>query len=185
MAAAVTWRLRQVWLVLVLVCTVCSAVRAVPGYAQEIDEIRFINLQAAYLYNIAKLIKWPNLDNQEAFVMCLPDDANDTLYQSLQTGVDKRRIQDKPIVVKRTHTLGGCHLVYLVGKLDALASESQSHLQDAYMLRIAAPTVEDNPYALVSMVLEEGRIALYINGNELSRSELTINPALLSIARPR
>lgn len=182
MANALTGRLRHVWLAVLLVGAV---LRAFPGYAQEIDEVRFINLQAAYLYNIAKLIKWPNLESQEAFNMCLPDGANDTLYQSLQTGVDKRRIQDKPIVVKRTRSLSGCHLVYLVGQLDSLTSDAQSHLQDAYMLRIASPTVEDNPYALVSLVLEEGRIALYINGNELSRSELTINPALLSIARPR
>jgi hypothetical protein len=163
--------------------------------SQPIDEHRFLNLQAAYIYNITKFVQWPDLQAAERFEICLLGSGMESLKQSLSVGVSERRIQDKQIDViwlndpQQTQEIGAaerrvCHLVYLAD-IPELDWESTELFSDNQVLRIQAPGSDSSGRALVDLVLEKGKIALYLNGEELARSSLSVSPALLNIAKRR
>ena len=169
--------------------------------AQTPDSARYLNLQAAYIFNIAKFVDWPSLGASETFNICLLGEKLQPLYNVLAQGTKERKLKARNVKVlliqseneeeqKATITASRvrpdeCQILYMGA--DPGLPEYRGSVDHAgkRVLRISSPEEAYSKYALVDLVLVDGKIALYINKPELAGLDLEINPALLSVAKLR
>lgn len=169
--------------------------------AQSPESARYLNLQAAYIFNIAKFVDWPALGAAETFNICLLGEKLQPLHGVLVSGTKDRKLKERDVKVllikrgndsenntKRSTSGEGateCQILYMAA--DPGLPEYRGSVDNAgkRVLRISSPEEAYSKYALVDLVLVNGKIALYINKPELAGLDLEINPALLSVAKIR
>lgn len=160
-----------------------------------LDQQKFIGVQAAYIFNLARFVQWPEL-NGNSFQICLIGEVQQKLTSQLQQGTKDKTIQSLPVTVlalnpagltlaEAEHQLQQCQVLYLTDDPAKSDWDALPKLQQPQILRIASPQVNAQRFSQVDLVFEEGRILLYLNRDSLQQSGLTVNPALLSIARQR
>lgn len=160
--------------------------------AQEIDEAKALNVRAAYLFNFAKFIEWPDdafEDEKMPFVIGALGD--DPFGKRLDATVKEKKIAQREVKTlrlswsKRTDRakVKDCHIPYI--------SNSERH-----RLREIFAALENQPVLLVSdiggfasdggmigFVLEKQRIVFEINRDALEHAELKASAKLLRLAR--
>jgi len=147
------------------------------------DDKQYVMLQAAYLYNIARYISWPEQQQDQPFRVCLFGEQSDTQKQLFTDAFHQRTLGKRNIEVHRlaaNHQQPSCQLVYLTSpvtsSLPPIASEPDT-------LRIAAPGVLMSPSVLFGLTVESGRLIIYYNAAANSEFSQPINTALLRITR--
>src|SRR5688572_23585008 len=96
---------RPTFFVILLSCVACTTFSV---RAQNSDE----ELRAAYIYNFAKYIRWPN-DNPNFIIGVYGNDKNSEL--ALQTTLKGKKIAGKDIVIKTiedNQTIASCNILY-------------------------------------------------------------------------
>ncbi len=160
--------------------------------AQSVDEAKALKVKAAYLYNFAKFIEWPDQaseDDQAPFVIGVLGE--DPFGRILDDTVKGKKIAKRPIEIRRLRwskqedraKLERCHILYI--------SESERHRTDHII-----SVLEERPLLIVSdihefahsggmigFVLEKGRIVFEINREALERARLKASSKLLKLAR--
>lgn len=137
-------------------------------------------LQAAYMYNFAKYISWP--EERAEFVIGIFGDAE--IMQGLVTTLKGKKVRSKPIVLKKVTTLEevlGCNIIYL----SESHSKSLSNLTDAIDNKsILIVTEEDlvRKGATISFLVEEDRLKFKVNVKILKQVGLVANEGLLNLA---
>lgn len=183
---------RQVlWLLLSVGLTLSGRGSAEPA----VDQQKFVGVQAAYIFNLARFVEWPPMHGS-SFQICLLGEAQQVLARQLQLGTKDKKIQTLPIdilVVDPAETtveiaaehFNQCRVLYLADDPDSSNWKFLPQLNQPHILRIGSPKLGSNRYSQVDLVFEKGRILLYLNSESLLHSGLQVNPALLSIARQR
>jgi hypothetical protein len=164
--------------------------------AQPTDLSAYNRLQAAYIFKIANYVAWPNDQSFSDFSICVVED-DSALSLFLRDAIGKRKIGKRDIQVislttsefySAAESLGlQCQMVYLNQEVspEALAPKLKQMEAKPAILWVASPNITTLPGVLFDLVVENGRIVIYINKVELSQSGLSISAALLSVARPR
>jgi len=174
---------------------VYAGLGAARAEATELDAQKFATVQAAYIYNLARFVQWPQ-QPAGTFHICLLGQVQQLLLQQLQKGVKGKTIHALPVkidVITQAALqadpaglrLQHCQVLYLTQDPDDHGFASLPQLSAQHILRIASPELRQNSYSQVDLVLENDRIQLYLNGQSLQQSGLQVSPALLSIARQR
>lgn len=137
-------------------------------------------LQAAYMYNFAKYIKWPQ--EKQKFIIGVFGDAE--IMDGLQTTLKEKKIGGKEVVLKKitsTEELAECHIIYL--------PESNSKSLSLLINTIAGKSVlvvteEDliRKGATISFVVEDDKLRFKLKQSALSKAGLVASEGLLRLA---
>jgi len=147
------------------------------------DDKKYVVLQAAYLFNIAKFISWPAQQQEQPFRVCLIGEQSNSLEPLFREAFHQRLLEKRKIEVHRwanNDPMLDCQLVYFTStpptSLPAIATKAET-------LRIAAPGVLINNSVLFGLSVESGRIIINYHAAANGDFRLPINTALLRITR--
>lgn len=140
-------------------------------------------VEAAYLYNFGKFVRWPGVPAQQPLAICIAgDDAMSQVAARLTTG---ESIDGRPLEVKRLDgpaEAAGCSILFVGG--------SERERQDEYLAGVAGKpvlTVGDGPDFLVhggmiQFQLTRRHVRFSVNLNAARHSSLQLSSELLKVA---
>jgi hypothetical protein len=159
--------------------------------AQEDDESaanREHKIKAAYLYQFGRYVDWPAkafADSNAPFVIGVME--QDPLIPDLQEIAKIKKIQDRPIKIKRFSSAAdvqACNILYLS---DSLPAETQAEVikrvagKGVLLVGDSAGFIDGGGVA--RFAVEENRIRVIIARKAAEREGLTISAKLLQVAR--
>lgn len=141
---------------------------------------QFKQLQAAWIYNIARFIDYPPAQKTQPLRICLMGNDAESIGAMLRQGVAGRQIQQRAIEVSSggNNELTSCQLIYLTAGASAASSSSQQ------LLYISGPDHSVDRGSLFALRLQGNKLELLLNKQILQQSDVRINPSLLRLARP-
>ncbi len=160
--------------------------------AQEVDEAKALKVKAAYLYNFAKFIEWPDdaLGDEEApFVIGVLGD--DPFGQILDTTVKAKTIATRPVKIRRLlwskqedrAEVKSCQILYISNSERSRLKEIFAALEDQPILLVADIAGFASDGGMIGFVLEKQRIIFEINRESLGQAKLKASAKLLKLAR--
>jgi hypothetical protein len=175
----VTWVLRWVFFL-----------AATPAFAAAADaqapRANAGQVQAAYLYNFGKFVKWPALapaNQSGSFVICVLE--KDPFGDTLQTTLAGESIGGKPVVVKRltkAQEAGGCHILFIGSAQARDLKGILLNLDDAAVLTVSDIPDFSKHGGMIQFVPEGDRIRFEINLAGAEKSHLVFPSELLKVA---
>ncbi|MFZ0632232.1 MAG: YfiR family protein [Acidobacteriaceae bacterium] len=141
------------------------------------------DVEAAYLYNFGKFVRWPSSSTQGPLVICVA--AQDSLSQALSGLVTGEQIDQRPLQVKAVDNPGavaGCSILFIgptdPGRLNALLTAAAGK---------PILTVGDAPDFLVrggaiQFVQMEDHVRFSVNLGAAGHSGLGLSSELLKVA---
>ena len=165
---------------------------AVPVCAQEVDEVKAFKVKAAYLYQFAKFVEWPedSFEDDKAPVV-IGVLGRDPFGLILDKTVEDKTVDGRKFVVKRfqfrkgenTEGLRRCHILYI-------SLSERGHLKDVFDVLGKSNVLivgEEEDFAptggMIGLVLEEGRVAFHVNQEAVKRTRIKVSAKLLSLAK--
>lgn len=169
------------WLKQVLLLSALCFAKSV--HSQTDAAQQFMQLQAAWIYNIARFIDYPAEQKSAPLSICIQGQEAEAIAALLGQGVKGRLIQQRVIDVRVSTDIdvAGCHLVYFAG---ARPDHSELAKASSKPLIIAGPNQRIDDEALFNLRLQGNKLELYLNKQVLKDSHVSINPSLLRLARP-
>ena len=163
-----------------------------PVGAQEIDEAKALKVKAAYLYNFAKFIEWPDgaLGDEEApFVIGVLGD--DPFGQILDATVKAKKIAQRPVKIRRLRLsrqvdrakLTDCSILYISNSERRRLKKIFAALGDQPVLLVADIPGFASDGGMIGFVFEKQRIIFEINREALEQAKLKASAKLLKLAR--
>lgn len=169
---------------LILWLTVCLNITVVSAQPKTVDnEQNYALLQAAYLYNIAQFISWPEQDQQRPLHLCLFGELTSQYQPHFAAAFAERQLGGRQISIEAIDTVQDiyrCDVVYQTSNAALLLSSLH---ETPHILRINAPGVVLPGSALFDLKLEAGRLTIYYNSALQPAFKLPINTALLRITK--
>ena len=155
---------------------------AAAGQAQAASEY---HVKAAILYNLARMVEWPNADLSTAnlpFPICFLGD--EPFGDALEFIRDKK-LQNRPLEFRKGIAVAQadkCSMLYISASEDARLTEILKQVGTLPLL-----TVSDNEGfaqrgVIVNLIREEKKVRMEINLKAADRAKLTLSPALLKLA---
>ncbi|WP_423187908.1 YfiR family protein [Alishewanella sp. d11] len=169
---------------LIVWLSVCLNSTAISAPQKTVDnEQNYALLQAAYLYNIAKFISWPEQDKARPLQLCLFGELTNQYQPHFVIAFAERQLAGRQISIEaiaNAQDINRCDVVYQTTNAHLL----QSSIPDTpHILRINAPGVSLPGSALFDLKLEAGRLIIYYNSALQPSFKLPINTALLRITQ--
>lgn len=157
----------------------------VQAYAMPVTVPEY-ELKAAYLYNFALFTTWPPdkmPDDGSAIVFCV-------LAQDAQTasisGLQAKKIRDRSILMRQIASPEegrGCHVLFVgAGGAEAMPKVLEA-VRDSGTLTVTDVADPTRKEAVISMAIENGRLAFDVNLFNARRARLTLSSKLLKLAR--
>ncbi|HUI84259.1 MAG TPA: YfiR family protein [Candidatus Binatia bacterium] len=142
-------------------------------------------VEAAYLFNFGKFVRWPERDNRPpaAFQICiLGEDPFGAVLDKTTAGerLDGRQVVDRRIA--RPQDTGGCSILYISGSEAEHLTRILATVKDAPVL-----TVSDIPGfvargGMIEFVVESGRVRFLVNLAPAEQDGLMLSSELLKVA---
>lgn len=157
-------------------------VTAVAMPAQTLSEY---DVEAAYLYNFGKFVRWPAgaLAGANSFDICIL--GQDPFGGTLDRLIAQDQIEGKPIhrrVIAHAAEAAGCAIVYISDSEEANRQKILSALNGkGYLLVSGLPHfVEDG--GTIQFSVQENRVRFEINLDAASKNRLVLSSELLKVA---
>ncbi len=150
-----------------------------PVYAQdEVDNMQ--QLQAAYLYNFAKYIQWPN--EFEEFVIGIYKD--EKLQDAFYHTIKERKILGKNIIFKEIsipESALQCHMIYLTSAYSGrLASINKVIKTNSILIVTEDDLIKKG--AMVSFILIDEKFKFKMKHSLVTQNGLLVREGLLKLA---
>lgn len=169
------------FLLLALGCVIgCEAWAMTPAAVSEYE------LKAAYLYNFALFTTWPQdkMEEKDApLVFCVF--AQDEQATSI-AGLQARKIRDRSIRVRQIEIPEdgrGCHVLFVGAKSTEAIPSILEIVRDTGTLTVTDIPDSIRKEAVISMAIENGRLAFDVNLFNARRARLILSSKLLKLAR--
>jgi hypothetical protein len=143
-------------------------------------------VQAAYLYNFGKFVKWPAgaPSNQSgSFTICVLDE--DPFGVTLQSTLAGETIDGKPVLVKRlakAQDAAICHILFINETEERDLSGILAALDEAAVLTVSDMPDFSKRGGMIQFVLQGDRIRFEINLEGAEKSHLILASELLKVA---
>ena len=143
-------------------------------------------VQAAYLYNFGKFIKWPAVapaNQSGAFTICAFD--NDSFGPVLQSTLAGESVGGKPVAVKRIarpQDAGDCHILFIGSGQDKDLKEILTALDDESVLTVSDIPDFSKRGGMIQFFVDGSRIRFEINLEGAEKSHLQFPSELLKVA---
>jgi len=169
---------------MVLMCV--GVVHAAPGVPSLPTSPEYL-IKAAYLLNFAMFIEWP----RDAFPtasspITIGVVGSDPFGQTLDLTVDKRRIDNRRIVVKRLQwgqDFRQCHILFIGSAESARIGELTSRVAGQPVLIVGEATDLAKRGATINFKIEDDKVRFEVNVDAAKRARLTISSKVLRLAR--
>lgn len=159
---------------------------AVSGGRARADASKEYQLKAACVYNFVKFVEWPSGRFGDAASPILVGVWGDSpIFEPLQAVVQGRRVNGRPVEVRRIDTLDaavGLHAVFVSGGLDTQDYVLRS-VHRAGVVTLGETPVFAARGGLVTFRVEENKIRFDINIVAAERGRLRISSQVQKLAR--
>jgi hypothetical protein len=156
---------------------------AVPADRADAERPSPDEVEAAYLYNFGKFVRWPAVSMQGPMVLCVA--GQDSMEQVLERLSAREQIQGRPLQVKRlegAEEAGSCSILYL--------GDGEHNWLDTYLKAADGKpvlTVGGAPDFLtrggiIQFILAGGHVRFSVNLDAAHRSRLQLSSELLKVA---
>jgi hypothetical protein len=144
-------------------------------------------VKAAFLYNLAKYIQWPEPSHAGAarpFVIGLI--GKDPFGPALDQAMAGRTLQQRPVVVRRfvrVEEVTGCDLLFVAASAREDLGRILTALRGAPVLTVADMDQFAERGGMINLTMEEKRVRFEINNKAIARAGLKAGSQLLRLAR--
>jgi hypothetical protein len=163
-----------------------AATRFLPTLCAQTVRPTAQQVQAAYLYNFGKFVKWPATavaNQSETFTICVM--GQDPLGDILEANLANESIGGKPVTVRRLSKAQDsaiCHILFIGGAEEKDLSTILAAIDDSSVL-----TVSDLPDfakrgGMIQFLLQGNRVRFVINLESAGKSHLVMASDLLNVA---
>lgn len=143
-------------------------------------------IKAGYVYNFAKLVEWPASSLRNGRPMVIGIIGNDAFATVVTRVVEGKRIDDRPLRVKRVtakdFTECGCQILFV-------ASDATVNFDDVIRFQRAASvlTIAETPDftrrgGVIALTVEDSKVRFSINKDAASQASLVMSSRLLTLA---
>ncbi len=167
---------------------VCAAwlLSGVTMQAQTAVSAQEYQVKAAFLYNFAKFVEWPDAVSGQGEPLVIVVFGRDPFGPILEHTVWGRKINDRPLVVRHTtrlEELMPCHILFVGSPEKHRLAEVLRLVRNSSVLTVSE--VEDflELGGAVKFVTEENKVRFAINIEATRRAGLRISSRLLSLAK--
>jgi len=160
-----------------------NLVMSISAYAQERREYE---IKAAFLYNFAKFVTWPEntfADNQSPLVIGVL--GKDPFGEALKS-IEGKIVKDRKIIVKHFNTendIDICHVLFISSsekdRLDQLLNNSLSKKKILTVGNMAQFTQSGG---VINFVIRKNKTKFEISRKSAERAHLTLSSKLLNLA---
>lgn len=142
-------------------------------------------VKAAYIFNFAKLIDWPESSfEQNESPLYLGVVGEDPVVEAL-AGIEGKTVRGRPIIItrfKRNDTVSGCHILFI-----GISEQNQYHQYLSNLQNIACLTVSTidrfaHTGGMINFIIVNNRIRFEINISATRAARLNISSRLLKVA---
>lgn len=143
-------------------------------------------VQAAYLFNFGKFVKWPAVapaNQSGAFTICVFDD--DPFGAVLQSTLAGESLGGKPVAVKRiarVQDATACHILFISSAQGKELKAILSAIDESAVLTVSDIPDFSKRGGMIQFVLEGNRLRFEINLEGTERSHLVLPSELLKVA---
>ena len=167
-------------------CIAALLVWAVSAVHAEESRYSEYEVKAAFLYNFAKFVEWP----EES----LPEDdtpivigvlGQDPFKAILEETVRGKQAQKRDVEVKRSATaqdMRRCHIVFVSPSERSRLAETLAAFKDSAVLTVSDIDGFAEQGGIVSLTKDKGKIRLEINVDAAKRAGLKLSSQLLKLA---
>jgi hypothetical protein len=143
-------------------------------------------VQAAYLYNFGKFVKWPAdapANRSGSFTICVLDE--DPFGATLQSTLAGESVGGKPVIVKRlprAQDVAACHILFINSSQQKDLKGILAAVDDSSVLTVSDMPDFSKRGGMIQFLLEGDRIRFEINLEGAERSRLVFPSELLKVA---
>lgn len=171
------------WLGVLLLAAFALGVSETLPAAAGTDRASLGDVEAAYLYNFGKFVRWPDDPGHGPMLICVA--GKDSFAQTVAHLVTGERLNDRPLQVRaldRAEAVLGCSILFVGAEQRAQLDRYLAAAQGKPIL-----TVGDSPDFLarggiVQFVFEEDHVRFSVNLNAANRNGLALSSQLLKVA---
>jgi YfiR/HmsC-like len=171
------------WLGIVLLIAVALGATQTHNAVAGTDRASLGDVEAAYLYNFGKFVRWPDDPGHGPVLICVA--GKDPFAQTVAHLVTGERLNDRPLQVRnleRPDAVQGCSILFV--------GAGQRAQLDGYLAAAAGKpilTVGDSPDFLarggiVQFIFDENHVRFSVNLNAANRNGLSLSSQLLKVA---
>jgi len=175
----------------VLLALACWLAVAGPGQAQDGVINREYDIKAAYLYNFARYVEWPEDhvlttdDQTPAFVIGIVGD--NPFGDTLAAIARQKRVNDLPIVIRYVRKADDsvrCHMLFVpAGTKRELAAAVHRAVRDLPVLTVGETEHYLRSGGTISFFVESNKVRFEIDPDRAAAARLKISSKLLNIGR--
>lgn len=160
--------------------------------AEEVDKAKALKVKAAYLYNFAKFVEWPdNAFENEKAPLVIGVLGDDPFGRILDNTAKDKHVAEHPVKIRRFRWnkqedragLKNCHILFISGSEQNRLAKILTALKERPVLVVSDIHNFARDGGMVGFVLEKGRIAFEINREVLEKAKLKASSRLLKLAR--
>jgi hypothetical protein len=146
-----------------------SAVQAEPTRPTEAE------VRAAYLFNFARFVEWPDAEARTDLVICVRDDAAvlEALQPAAGQAVGTRRVEVRAVAEDDT----GCDVIYLSPRTARVMAPPRLGV-----LAVGADPAALGRGAVFVLVVQSGRLRFRVDREAAQQAGLRIPPNVLNLA---
>jgi hypothetical protein len=158
----------------------CLLLSASPTHANSPSEYQ---VKAAFLYNLARMVEWPNESASAPLVMCF---MGEDVFGSTTDGIANKTIRNRTLVFRKNTTLRDievCHILYIspseLNNVTAIAKTLASRA----ILTVGDVEEFTEHGGMVNLIRDNERINIEVNLKRAEKSGLKISSRLLTLAK--
>lgn len=176
-------RRRKLWAILFGLAIFCGSLQST-GADTAVPREHLI--KAAYLYNFAKFVQWPDIafnSSQTPFKIAVVGDVE---FESALSEIENKTINSRKIVLDQleaTNGLDNYHLVFLSRSLDDKIDQIVSQLAGKAVLTISDVNNFSRMGGIIHLYEMDHKIRFNVNMEAADRNQLKISSKLLKLAR--
>lgn len=154
------------------------------GQANSASEYQ---LKAAFLFNFAKFIDWPQTafaESKAPFAICVF--GKDPFGDSLDQALANKTVGDHPIAIQRTRDkaeLRKCHIVFVSASETEHIAEIKESLRGTSVLLVGESGGFAESGGMIEFTLDGGHVRFTINPDAAEEANLKISSKLLALAK--
>jgi hypothetical protein len=177
--------MRQLRRLAVIAATLACAASATAQDLSSAESSEYL-IKAGYVYNFAKLVEWPAAVVRKGQPIVIGVMGNDAFAGVLDQAVDGKKIDERPLLVKRLKNKDakhcGCQILFVAAAESARADEVIQSQSGASVLTIAEAPDFANRGGIIALILQDSKVRFRVNVDAAAQAGLSISSRLLALA---
>jgi YfiR/HmsC-like len=146
-------------------------------------------VKAAFLYNFAKFVKWPDAAFAETNApLVIGILGEDPFGANLELAIQGKNINGHPLSIRKLESsaeMKSCQVIFVCRKPKHNLLATVAKLKNASVLTVSETDHFIEAGGMINFVVEDTKVRFEINDSAASHAGLTISSKLLSLAKKR